>query len=175
MYPDDSQADSVYLIFQELSDDSASTPATSDSEPPATISPTGGEVSTAIVSKTSIIYQTATSVVISQPTLWLYSEPRPSRWQNLDPGAKAGIVIAGVVLSICLIVLLGLFIYRKRKFYAAYCEPGGDHDTSVEGLQENQAGPESPNKEENVQRTHTAGHTGAQRHSASNGNLHEME
>lgn len=93
----------------------------------------------------------------------------------MEPGAKAGIVIAGVVLVICLIVLLCLFIYRKRQSSAAYCEPGGDHDTAVEGLQEHQAGPEPPNKEDNVPKTNAAGHAGAEHHSASNGNLHEME
>lgn len=174
LYPGGFQAESVYLTFRAPSDDSASTPTASATQQPTSTSTSTSPEVTSIVSVTSIIYQTTPSVDRSQSTAWHYEESSYFDGQSLGPGEKAGIAIAGGVLGICVLVLLGLFIYRKRQSSTTYREPGGDHDTAVEGLAEQQAGPDPPEKGDMFPKTENGGDMGVQRHSVANGHLHEM-
>lgn len=171
LYPGGFQAESVYLTFRAPSDDSASTSTTSAMP---TSTSTSQEV-TSIVSVTSIIYQSTPSVDSSQSTAWHYEESSHFDGQFLGPAEIAGIAIAGGVLGICVLVLLGLFIYRKRRSSTTYREPGGDHDTAVEGLAEQQASSDPQEKGDIFPKTENGGDEGVQRHSVGNGHLHEME
>lgn len=177
--PDFTQAESIHLTLRApLPHSREASPTASEVQTSTSLSTPTGLGSSAGPTYVATIYRTATLFDSSQPTTWQtysYQVSSYDVWQSMDPSAKVGIVIAGVVLGICLLVLIGVSVYRKRRSSATYCEPGEDQDTAVEGLPEQQAGSDAPEKDKTYPNTQIVGDTGVQRHTAANANLYEME
>lgn len=132
--------------------------------------------SVSVLTKTQTVYPYSTSVDSSQLPEWYYDEePSSPGTKTLSPVAKAGVAIGGGLLGTFLLLLLGLFIYRRRRSSTKYREPGGDHDTAVEELPEQQAGSDTPEKGDTSGKVHVAGNTAAYGNSVENVTLHEME
>lgn len=178
VYPDEIAAASVDLALHAPNDDSESTPTTSASQVPTPKSAAAGQGSTAIVSITSIVYQTTTPVDVSQPTGLRPDHYRGASYsaaQTLSPTAKVGIAIGGGLLGISLLVLLGVFLYRRRRSSAKYHEPSEGQDTAVETVPEQQANTGIRDTATLSPKEHIGVGKGGGGLSSETGNLHEME
>lgn len=170
--PESVRAESDYITLRVLSNDVVSSSATSMSLPTPVSTSLGQET----ITKTQTVYPYSTSVDSSQLPEWYYDEePSSPGTKTLSPVAKVGIAIGGGLLGTFLLLLLGLFIYRRRRSSTKYREPGGDHDTAVEELPEQQAGSDTPEKGDTSGKVHVAGNTAAYGSPVANVTLHEME
>lgn len=175
--PESVRAESDYITLRVLSDDTVSSSPTSTSlvNPFSTSLGQESISSIPVVTKTKTVYPYSTSTDSSQLPEWDYEESSSPDTKTLSPAAKVGIAIGGGLLGTFLLFLLGLFIYRRRRSSKEYREPGGDHDTAVEDLPEQQAGADAPEKGDTSGKVHIAGNTGAYGNTVANGTLHEME
>lgn len=175
--PEFVRAESDYITLRVLSDDRVSSSTTSMSLPTPVSTSLGQEniASVSVLTKTKTVYPSSTSVDSSQPPEWHYEESSSPDTKTLSPVAKVGIAIGAGLLGTFLLLLLGLFIYRRRRSSTKYREPGGDHYTAVEHLPEQHARSDAPEKGETSGKVHISGDTGAYGHPVANGTLHEME
>lgn len=175
--PEFVRAESDYITLRVLSDDRVSSSTTSPSLPTPVSTSLGQEniASVSVLTKTRTVYPSSTSVDSSQLPEWHYEESSSPDTKTLSPVAKVGIAIGCGLLGTFLLFLLGLFIYRRRRSSMKYREPGGDHDTAVEDIPEQQAGSDAPEKGDTSGKVHIAGNTGAYGNPVANGTLHEME
>lgn len=74
-----------------------------------------------------------------------------------------------------ILVLLGLFLYRRRRSSTRYREPGGDCDTAVEGLPGQQANTGIHDTAALPPKEYIGGETGVAGSSGANRDVHEME
>lgn len=175
--PESVRAESDYITLRVLSDDTVSSSATSMSLSTPVSTSLGQEniASVSVLIKTKTVYPSSTSVDSSQFSEWDYEESSSPDTKTLSPAAKVGIAIGGGLLGTFLLLLLGLFIYRRRRSSKEYREPGRDHDTAVEDLPEQQAGSDAPEKGDTSGKIHIAGNRGAYGDPVANETLHEME
>lgn len=175
--PEFVRAESDYMTLRMLSDDMVSSSTTSMSLPTPVSTSLGQEniASLSVLTKTKTVYPSSTSVDSSQLPEWHYEESSSPDTKTLSPVAKIGIAIGCGLLGTFLLLLLGLFIYRRRRSSTKYHEPGGDHDTAVEDLPAQQGGSDAPEKGDISGKVHIPGNTGAYGNPVASGSLHEME
>lgn len=137
------------------------------------------EASTAIAimtgTSTSTALESETSVDIPKATVRYNKEL--SSYDGLGPTSSvmAAIATGGGVLGICLLVLLGLFIYKRRKSSTGDSAPGGD-EAALGNPTEQQGDKDTPLAEPEAftPKPRIDGIASARGHTVMNGNFHEM-
>lgn len=171
--PDAIGANSGSITFRVPSKGTAPTSTTRDVKLPTAPGSTVVAIMTGTSSSTA--FESETSLDIPKDTVRYHKELSSSDGLGPTSSVMAAIAMGGGVLGICLFVLLGLFIYRKRKPSTGDSAPGGDEAASGNPT-EQQGDKDTTLAEPNAftPKLRNDGIASARGHTVVNGNFHEM-
>lgn len=167
-------ANSGSITFRVPSKGTTAAPSTTSD---VKLSTASGSTVVAIVTgtPTSTAFESETSVDIPKATVRYIKELSSYDGLGPTPSVIAAIAIGGGVLGVCLLVLLGLFIYRRRNSCTGDSAP--DRDEAALGKPiERQGDKDTPLAKPKAfaPKARIDGIASARGHTVMNGNFHEM-